>query len=141
MRRRWQALIALPPAFLLCAMSMLTLAAPEIESPLYAVAALAGTIGLTWALLGVEAKQRWVVVMLLLIGITAVVWRLTLPVVDSFTRALSSPSLFQPRGIIWLLLSVWFVLGPIVVGVFYIFRLVSQARGSPNTSLERTRDR
>jgi hypothetical protein len=118
-------------------MSMLTLAAPEIESPLYALAALLGTIGLTWAILGVEGGHRWVVVMLLGIGIAAFAWRFTLPVVDSLQSVMSSS--LEWRKVFGLLLSVWFVLGPLVVGVFQIFRLVRDTAGSPNKSLERTR--
>jgi hypothetical protein len=140
MRRRWQALIALPPAFLLCAMSLLTLALPTIESPLCALAAFLGTVGLTWAILGVEAGQRWIVVTLLGVGISAVAWRLAFRVIDSLSEVRwASP--FHPSKILWLLLSAWLVLGPLTVGVFQIVRLIREAVRSPNTSLERTRER
>src|ERR1044071_1690574 len=114
MKRRWQALVALPPAYLLCGMSMLTLAVPTIESPLYALAALMGTVGLKWALLGVGSGQRWIVVTLLGVGVLAVAWRLAPLVVDSLSAA-ASPHDARPRSLFWLLVSIWLVIGPLSI--------------------------
>jgi hypothetical protein len=136
-RRRWQALISLPPAILLCGMSMLTLALPTIVSPLYALAALMGTIGLIWALLGVGPGQRLVVITLLGIGVFAVVWRLAPPAIYSL-RAGSLPKIVGPGAVVELLLSAWLVIGPLAVGLFQIFRLTREALRSRRTSLERT---
>jgi hypothetical protein len=136
MKRRWQALIALPPAFLLCGVSLLTLAAPQIESPFYALAAFMGTIGLTWAILGVEGAQRWIVIPLLSVGVSAVAWRLVWPLIDSVRPSQN----FHFGDIPWMLLTIWFVLGPVTVGIFQIGKLIREAVRSPNTSLERTRE-
>jgi hypothetical protein len=138
MRRRWQALIALPPAFLLCGMSMLTLALPTLESPLYALAACMGTVGLTWALLGVGAGKRWIVITLLSVGVSAVAWRLAPPVIDSF-RATPLLRGDRPNGIMWLLLSVWLVMGPLAVGIFQIVTLFRDAVRSSRKSLDVSR--
>src|ERR1700741_2727837 len=110
MRRRWQVLIALVPAGILCAMSMLTFALPTIVSPLYALAAIAGTVGLAWAIFGAEEKHRWIVVPLLVVGVVAVSFRLLLPSLDAFTGR-SSLRPICPIEIVELLLSIWIVVG------------------------------
>jgi hypothetical protein len=118
---------------------MLTLTAPRLESPLYALAAVIGTIGLVWAILGVEPAQRWIVIVLLAIGVSAVAWRLVLPVAGSLGRALSSSSQSHPNDWFRLPLLVWLVLGPLVVGILNIVGLIRQAVRSPNNSLDQTR--
>jgi hypothetical protein len=139
-KRRWQVLIALLPASILCAMSTLTLAYPDMESPLFFPAALVGTLGLGWAIIGAEAKYRWIVVTMLGVGVLTLAGRLVVPIIDSFGQPWVrkiSPS----EMIVGWLLPVWLVLGPLTFGVFYIVRLVRDGLRSPNTSLERTRDR
>jgi hypothetical protein len=120
-------------------MSMLTITLPTIEFPLFALTAILGTVGLAWAIRGVETKHRWIVVALLGVGVSVVVWRLCLPLLDSIA-AQSATSSFRLGEFFSFLLMVWFVLGPLSIGVFHAVKLVRDGVRSPNKSLERTRE-
>jgi hypothetical protein len=138
-RQRWQILIAIVPACLLCAASTLTFAYPRIESPLTALAAFLGTLGLAWAIRGVSAERRWTVVALLSIGIVVEVWRFGLQLVEWISSQYAMSSAHHPE-LSTLVLAAWLLLGPLSIGVFHLVKLVRCSLRSPNKSLERTRE-
>jgi hypothetical protein len=99
-----------------------------------------GTLGLAWAIRGVDPNQRWTVVALLSTGILAFVWRLSIPMVDWIS---SEPVTWPSRlsELFNLLLIAWFLLGPISIGTFHLVKLVRASLQSPDKSLERTHER
>jgi hypothetical protein len=99
-----------------------------------------GTIGLTWAILGVKGSQRWIVIPLLCVGVSAIAARLLSPLVDSLGDMQPLLS-FHLSDFLSMLLTIWCVMGPVAVGVYQLAKLVREAVArSPNTSFERTRE-